>query len=126
MQIDNAMLMEQFILLKSNLLIQIVILGAIIDILLGMLTGLKCRELNSTKGLQGVFRHMGVITTILIVYPYMSLLHLNSYANWFVGFYIANYAISILENLTKLGAPVPSFLVKYLAKVKSTLDKGKG
>lgn len=125
MQIDNTLLLDSFISLANNIVIHAVVILAIIDIFTGMSAGLKCRELSSTKGLNGIIKHMCVLALILLVYPYMRILNLQMYANLFVCFYIISYAISILENLTELGAPVPSFLVRYLSKVKSQLDNGK-
>ena len=125
MQVDNDLLFEQFAYLVHNLFIQLVVITALIDILTGMSVGFKCRELNSTRGLNGVLKHMCVIALILVVYPYMNLLNLQPYANAFVGFYIVSYTISILENLVKLGVPVPQVVKRYLFKVKDYLDQGK-
>jgi len=124
MQIDNGLLLYQFSSLVSNIMIQLVVLTSLVDILTGMSVGLKCRELSSTRGLNGVIKHMCVITLILLVYPYMRLLNLQVYANVFVGFYIVSYLISILENLAKLGAPVPTFVKKYLSMIRCHLNKG--
>ena len=124
MQIDNGLLLYQFGSLLSNLLIQLVILISILDILTGMSVGFKCKELDSTKGLNGVVKHMCVMVLILVTYPYMQLLNLQNYANIFVGFYIVSYLISILENLSRLGAPVPTFIKRHLLKVKNQLDEG--
>jgi len=126
MQIDNGLLLYQYSSLISNIMIQLMVWTSLIDILTGMSVGIKCRELNSTRGLNGVVKHVCVIALILVVYPYMGLLNLEPYANAFVGFYIVNYLISILENLTKLGAPVPKFVKRYLFKVKDYLEEGDG
>ena len=122
MQIDNEILFYQFMLLASNALVQALIISSIVDILSGMMAGLRCKELDSTKGTNGIIKHMFVIILTLVAYPYMAVFGLNTYANWFVGFYIASYAISILENATKMGIPVPRFVVDYLAKFKHTKE----
>jgi len=119
MQIDNMLFWEQFMLLKSNALIQALIIIAIIDILTGMGAGIRCKELDSSKGINGVIKHMSVVLMTIVAYPYMAIFGLNTYANWFVGFYIASYGISVLENATKMGIPVPDFIIEHLAKFKN-------
>ena len=57
-------------------------------------------------------------------YPYFSLLGLQPYANAFVLFYIASYAISITENLGQMGVPIPTFVKERIEKLRDLADKG--
>jgi len=68
---------------------------------------------------------MCIVILNLLTYPYMRLLEVDFYANIFVGFYIVSYLFSIIENLTKLDVPVPTFIKQYLIKARNYLDSGK-
>ena len=126
MQIDTSILLEGYSSLITNLAIHGVVVAAVIDILTGMAAGYRCEEMTSSKGLNGVIKHMCIIGLILIVYPYMTILNLKPYANLFVGFYIITYIISIFENLSKMGVRFPKWVENHLSKVKHHLDEGGG
>ena len=80
---------------------------------------------QSTKGLNGLIKHGLVILIILVLYPLMTAIGYESYANIVVGFYILNYAISILENLGQAGIKYPSWLKNKLGKLQDDYDHGK-
>lgn len=119
MQIDTNSLYEQFVLLSSNILIHAMIISAVGDIITGTAVAFKKCCLHSRAGLQGAIKHLCVLVLMLISYPYMTLLNLDIYANWIVGFFILSYIISIIENLAAMGVPIPEFLTRYLYQVKN-------
>ena len=108
MIIDNLKLLAEFRHLLDNAFIQILVWVVLFDILTGMVKGLKGKKGNSTKGLFGL----------------ITLLGLQPYANAFVLFYIASYAISITENLGQMGVPIPSFVKDRIEKLRDLTDKG--
>lgn len=90
---------------------------------------------NSTKGLQGLIKHLLVVVLVLSVCPLLAVLGFRPLATSFILFYIATYGISIVENLGQAGVPLPDFVSKYFDKlnrqhteidinnVKMTIDK---
>ena len=90
---------------------------------------------NSTKGLQGLIKHLLVVVLVLSVCPLLAVLGFRPIATSFILFYIATYGISIIENLGQAGVPLPDFVSKYfdklnrqhteidINKVKMTIDK---
>ena len=80
---------------------------------------------QSTKGLNGLIKHGMVILIILVLYPLMTAVGYETYANIVVAFYILNYAISILENINQAGVPYPSWLKNKLGKLQDDYDHGK-
>lgn len=90
---------------------------------------------NSTKGLQGLIKHLLVVVLVLSVCPLLAVLGFRPIAASFILFYIATYGISIIENLGQAGVPLPDFVSKYFDKlnrqhteidinnVKMTIDK---
>lgn len=124
MIIDNLKLLAEFRHLLNNAFIQILVLVVLFDILTGMVKGLKGKQGNSTKGLLGLIKHLLVVILIVTAYPYFTLLGLQPYANAFVLFYIASYAISITENLGQMGVPIPNFVKDRIEKLRDLTDKG--
>ncbi|EAE7386084.1 holin [Listeria monocytogenes] len=125
MLIDNLALLHQFQLLLNDLFVQVFMFSVLFDIATGMAKGIAGKQGNSTKGLLGIVKHMLITILVLIAYPYMKLLHLDTLAISFISFYILAYGISIMENWGQLGLPLPSFIKGHLEKLKNLSDKGK-
>lgn len=126
MIIDNFQLLKEFSNLLNNLWIHVFIILVAFDILTGLVKGMKKNSTNSTKGLTGMIKHLLVVILIITAYPYLSLLGLQPYANAFVLYYIASYAISITENLGQMGVPIPTFVKERIEKLRDLTDKGDG
>ena len=124
MIIDNFQLLKEFSNLLNNLWIHVFIILVAFDILTGLVKGMKKNATNSTKGLTGMIKHLLVVILIITAYPYLSLLGLQPYANAFVLYYIASYAISITENLGQMGVPIPEFIKSRIEKLRDLTDKG--
>ena len=122
--IDNFQLMAEFSNLLNNLWIHIFIILVAFDILTGLVKSTKKNATNSTKGLKGMIKHLLVVLLIITAYPYFTLLGLQQYANLFVLYYIASYAISITENLGQMGVPIPTFVRDRIEKLRDLTDKG--
>lgn len=94
---------------------------------------------NSAKGAKGIFKKFGYLCVVAaaIVLDYVVMVaagHLGFEIRRSVFFgllvtawYILNELLSITENAGRMGAPVPKWLVKYIAVLKSKIDdKGDG
>lgn len=105
----------------------VLIVFMIIDYLMGVTKGYVNKDLSSRVGLKGIARK-GVIFAILIVAVMLDRL-LNT-GNWVFRslvcyFYIANEGISILENASELGAPVPAKLKNALIQLREDKEEHK-
>ncbi|MGF2089074.1 phage holin family protein [Enterococcus casseliflavus] len=63
---------------------------------------------------------MLVVCLVIIAYPYLKIMSLETFATAFVFFYIAVYGISITENLGQLGVPIPNWVKERLSKLQDT------
>lgn len=89
---------------------------------------------NSAKGAKGILKKFGYlcVTAAAIVLDYMLMivagqLGFEMQKSAFFGllvtaWYILNELLSIAENAGRMGAPVPKWLVKYIAVLKSKID----
>ena len=103
----------------------VLIIFMVIDYLTGLTKGYVNKDLSSNIGLKGIARKC-VIFAILIVAVMLDRL-LNT-GNWVFRslvcyFYIANEGISILENASELGAPVPAKLKNALIQLREDKEE---
>jgi toxin secretion/phage lysis holin len=123
MIINNTLLLDEFRNLLTNGYVQIFLWFVIGDIITGICKGIFVKDANSTKGLSGIIKHMLVVCLVVIAYPYLKILGLETIATGFVWFYIAVYGISITENLGQLGVPVPNWVKDRLSKLQDTSEE---
>lgn len=106
----------------NNPLIHIFSGAILFDVITGFLASFVTKKTNSTTGLKGLFKHLIVLIMVTAAYPYLSVLHFEGIAETVLIFYITIYAVSIVENLGKMGIPLPDIITSRLLKLKD--DKG--
>lgn len=95
----------------------------VIDYITGMAKGAMAGELNSMRGFRGILKK-GIIMLVIILANMLDLLvggALPVFRSMAVYFYIGNEGVSILENLGKLGVPIPDAIRQYI----DSLSEGK-
>jgi len=107
----------------------------IIDYLSGMSAAWLEGTLSSKLGAKGIVKKVGYMALIVVAMGvdyliYSGIVAANielGYSMWFGAlvcvWLIINEMISILENLKKLGVPMPVFLEKIVNRLKITVDK---
>lgn len=123
--IDNGVLLNEFRGLLTNGYVQLFLWVVVGDIVTGLCKGIFVKEANSTKGLLGIVKHMLVVCLVIIAYPYLKIMNLETFATAFVFFYIAVYGISITENLGQLGVPIPNWVKERLSKLQDSTENPK-
>lgn len=103
-----------------DIAIAVLIIFMVADYATGLLRAYVNKEVSSDVGLKGIARK-AVIFIVLIVA--VSLDRLLGTGNWLFRtlvcyFYIANEGISLLENCSGLGLPVPAKLQEALVQLK--------
>lgn len=96
-----------------------------IDIVLGMLKGIKLHSFKSSYSIEGFTKKFGMIVLVMIA---NIMAQIMPEMTWIVAgttiFLIANEIGSILENLSLLGVPIPDFITDKLAVLRnSKVDK---
>lgn len=96
-------------------LLSILLAFAIIDYVAGVAAAGKEGKLASTAGLWGIAKKVSIfaiVATAHLVDTAMGSAHLFRDATIF--FYLANEVLSVLENIGRLGAPIPPVLRKAI------------
>ena len=82
----------------------IMIVAMVIDYITGMMSAWLNAELSSKKGIKGIVKKVSYLALVAV---------------WL----IINELISVLENLAKMGVPIPNFLKKLINRLKNTVDE---
>ncbi len=89
---------------------------------------------SSKKGAKGIAKKVGYLFVIAVtmVIDYV-IVHTTDVLGWGLPstmlsllvtvWYLLNEALSITENAGRMGAPVPGWLMKYIAALKNKIDK---
>ena len=115
--------------------IVMLICAIIIDYITGMSAAWYNSELSSKKGIKGIVKKVSylalVVVAMIIDWLISQGLHqINIDMNYSVFFsvfvavwLIINELISTLENLSRIGVPIPNFLKKLINRLKTTVDE---
>ena len=115
--------------------IVMLICAIIIDYITGMSAAWYNSELSSKKGIKGIVKKVSylalVVAAMIIDWLISQVLHqINIDMNYSVFFavlvavwLIINELISTLENLSRIGVPIPNFLKKLINRLKTTVDE---
>lgn len=97
----------------------IIIMG--LDFLTGVCKAIYKKELNSTIGVKGILKKFGYVLIVILATLFDRLIGDGSMAirTLVIYFFIANEAISILENWGALGLPLPKKIYEVFEKLKN-------
>ncbi len=110
----------------DSLLISLLIIMGL-DYLSGICKAIYKKKLNSTLGVKGILKKIGYLLVVVLATLFDRLISDGSMAirTLVIYFFIANEAISILENWGALGLPLPKKLYEVFEKLKNEENNGK-
>ncbi|MBL7576458.1 holin, Cph1 family [Peptoniphilus asaccharolyticus DSM 20463] len=100
--------------LKNNIFIHILFLIVIFDVLTGIAKSILNKKIKSSVGIKGLITHIIVIILIITIWIYLTILDYESIALYLNIFFILFYCISLIENLSELGIPIPRTIFEYV------------
>ena len=116
--------------------IVMLICAMIIDYATGMMAACYNSELSSKKGIRGIVKKVGYLALVVaaMILDWLisqGLQQINVDITYSVFFavlvavwLIINELISTLENLSRMGVPIPNFMKKLIDRLKTTVEKG--
>lgn len=117
--------------------IMVLIVAMVVDYITGMSAAWYNSELSSKKGIKGIVKKVSYLALVVaamaidwLIYCGLNQIGINmSYSVFFAVlvavWLIVNEIISILENLSRIGVPIPKFLTKIIEKIKVTVEEEK-
>lgn len=98
--------------------LQILVVFIVMDFITGIMHGFYSHTLSSKIGTKGTFKKAGILCVIIVANMLDLLTGEHLFRMPVVYFFIATEGISILENLGKMGVPVPKILLDKLKQVQ--------
>ena len=117
MELINSVLTDQ-----TKILSIIVVVILILEMLSGVLAAIKNKELNSKKFREGLLSKTGYFVQIALVFL-VSIMISMPYLLYADLLWIAcSEGVSVLENLSRMGVPIPEFVKNVLGKTKQNTE----
>lgn len=105
---------------------QVLVTLVVIDYATGVMVAYLNRKLSSQLGIKGIFKKIAILTTVAVAVLIDRVMGTNVLRLATIFCLCGNEGVSLIENLTKLGAPIPQKLVDALIQLKGKGDKEDG
>lgn len=114
--------------------VTVLFVAMVIDYVTGMISAWHCLELSSKKGIFGIIKKISYLALVCVgmgvdwlIYSGLQSVGVTLGYTFFFGvlvtiWLIINELISILENLRKIGVPLPKFLASIIQRLKKTTE----
>ncbi len=102
---------------------QVLIILMIVDYITGVMVGYISKQLSSQRGIQGIFKKIAILITVIVAVAVDRVIGSNMLRMATIFCLVGNEGISLLENLSRLGAPIPGKLVNALLQLKGKGDE---
>lgn len=104
----------------TMLKILIFLMGA--DYFTGVIDAIKKKELNSSVGFDGIWKKVTMLVLVGSTNLVGIAMNIEGLRYMAISFYIANETLSILENASSIGIPVPKKIKEILEQIKDESD----
>ena len=104
----------------------IVIVLCVFDIIIGTIRAGIDKEIHSTINRKGITTHIITMLTIIIMNWVLAIIGYSEFSKIFISFYIASYAISIIENTGNMGVKYPKFIKNIFTELQGASNENKG
>lgn len=101
-----------------DVLLIVLITLLVIDYLTGLLAAIYNKKLSSEIGFKGIVKKVAMLLIVAVAHMIGQAVNVPELRSIVVGFYIANEAISVLENTGRMGVPFPTKLREVLEQIK--------
>ena len=114
------------------------IFAMVVDYATGMMAAWTNSELSSKRGVKGIVKKVGYLALVVaamiidwLISQGLQQINVDMAYNVFFAVLVAvwliiNELISTLENLSRMGVPIPNFLKKIVNRLKTTVDESGG
>ena len=101
----------------------ILVAMVVIDYVTGLIRGYITKTLSSSTGFRGLLRKVMILFGVILGHMLDVLLKQGDiFKTLFIYLFCANEGLSIVENLTQCGVPIPNQIIDALEKLKNTTN----
>lgn len=107
-----------------DIMLQILIGFVVLDYVTGVAAAWYAKTLNSEIGARGIMKKILLFVVVALAYQIDKAIGQEIFRNLAIWFYMANEALSIIENVGRCGVPIPGFLKAALEQLRNKADEG--
>lgn len=111
--------------LISDKFFLVVLILCVFDIVLGVTRAVMDKEIQSTINRRGITTHVVTMLTIIVMNWVLAVIGYEEFSKIFITFYIASYAISIIETTGKMGVQYPKFFKTIFTELQESTNENK-
>lgn len=104
-----------------DIMFQVLVVFVVLDYITGVMKGYVTGELSSKTGFKGIIKKMATIATVIVAVLIDRIMNVNCLRTATIFCLIGNEGISLLENFSSLGVPIP---IKLMEALKQLRNKG--
>ena len=107
-----------FLLGQWDLPLKVLFTAMVLDYISGMLKAFYLGEVSSRVGYKGLIKKVGILFTIVVANLTDLILGLTIFRSAICVFFCMNELVSVLENVSLIGVPIPDILTNKLIQTK--------
>jgi len=108
-----------------DVMLRVLVLFVAIDYVVGVTAAWYEKKLSSEAGAKGIIKKFLLFVIVALAFQIDRAISQEIFRNLAIWFYMANEALSIIENAGRCGVPIPAFLKAALEQMKQKADEGK-
>ena len=101
-----------------DIALQVMVGAMCVDYISGLIAAKKEENISSKKGIHGIYKKVGMLLCVVIANLVDMVTGADIVRTAIILFLIGNEGISVLENLGRLGVPIPQKLLDVLIQLK--------
>lgn len=96
----------------------------VVDIIIGTLQAFRNNSVYSKINKKGVTSHISIILFCVFFSWVFNVFNVSEYSKVLIMFYMVSYGLSIIENIGKMGIPLPQWLNDKFHVLQEETNKG--
>ena len=108
-----------------DIMLRVLVLFVAIDYVVGVTAAWFEKQLSSETGAKGIIKKFLLFVIVALAFQVDRVIGQEIFRSLAIWFYLANEALSIIENAGRCGVPIPAFLRTALEQMKQKADEGK-
>ena len=117
-------IIHEFNNVAQNEYLYILLVFIIFDFITGTLKSFSNNTVYSKINKKGISSHIAIFLFCIFFSWVFYIFKISEYSKVLITFYIVSYGLSIIENIGKMGIPLPKWLVEKFKVLKDETDKG--
>lgn len=123
MEVTPEMIFEAYSRITKINLYHIFTILIIVDIVSGYVAAFINKDLDSKVGINGLAKHFAVVLLIFLTCPYLWLIGFGWLARFLIYSMCATYGVSIVENYSGMGMPLPKGIGQFFRRIQSEINE---